>query len=119
MARARVPHTRVSHPGSSRPAWPIVLRACGVTFCAWVVGGGARKETRSRAIKNTGFLPGGGGDGEARNREGIVIFKNFGQNLRAPDGRLGVSLSLTFGASDMVNGADTVRCRMDRSSLAS
>lgn len=57
-------------------------------------------------------------DGEARNREGIVIFKNFGQNLRAPDGRLGVSLSLSFGASDMVNGADTARCRMDRSSPA-
>lgn len=47
------------------------------------------------------------GNGEARNREGIVVFKNFGQNLWAPDGRLGVSLLLSFGASDIVNGADT------------
>ncbi|KAL0124925.1 hypothetical protein PUN28_006646 [Cardiocondyla obscurior] len=42
------------------------------------------------------------GNGQARNRERIVIFKNFGQNLRAPDGRLVVSLSL--GVSDAVNG---------------
>lgn len=84
---------------------------------AWVVGGGARKETR--AIKNTGFLLGAKGSGKARNREGIVIFENFGQNLRAPDGRLGMSLFLSFAASDIVNGADTARCRMDRSFLAS
>lgn len=41
-----------------------------------------------------------------------MIFKNFGQNLRAPDGRLGVS-----GADDVVNGADT-GIRPDRDRLS-
>jgi len=65
------------------------------------VGGEAREETRSRAIKNTGFLSSEAtGDEEARNREGIVIFENFEQNLRAPDGRLGISsLFLSLGLS--------------------
>lgn len=96
------------------------MRACGATFRA-CVGRGRWRRGKKRARARLKILVSSSrakGHGEARNREGIVIFKNFGQNLRAPDGRLGVSLLLSLGESDIVNGADTARCRMDRSFLA-
>lgn len=62
-ARATHAHTRASHPESSWLACPIMCEhVVQRSVRAWVVGGGAREETRSRAIKNTGFLLEGEGE---------------------------------------------------------
>lgn len=114
---ARVPHTRTHAPLILSPpglrALSYASMWCNVPCVrgSWEVGRGKKRaRTRLKILVSSSRVK---GNGEARNREGIVIFKNFGQNLRAPDGRLDVSLLPPFGVSDIVNGADTARCRMD------
>lgn len=91
-----------------------VVRTCGATFpCVGRGRWSARRNAFARAIKNTGSSSRKEKTEKRtrKNREGIVIFKNFGQNLRAPDGRLDLSFSLSLpfflSRSDIVNGTDT------------